>query len=151
MPPTTTPDKGEPAIQLLAEDVTVSRRSVAGDTIRVETVTRTRDHHIDEDLSHVRVEVERIPIGRIVAAVPPVRNEGDTIILSVVEEVIVTEHRLILKEEVHIRRVHVAERHTETVVLREQNVEIRRIEADSLEPKEDGRPLAAAATPILQE
>jgi stress response protein YsnF len=79
------------------------------------------------------VQVERVPIGRAVAAVPAVREEGDTTILPVVEEVIVVERRLILKEEVHIRRIKVAERHTETVTTREQTVEIYRTEADSPE------------------
>ena len=150
MPPTTPPAGGEPALRLLAEEVTVSQRSVAGDTVRVETVTRTRDHHIDESLSHVQVEVERVPIGRPVTAVPPAREEGETTILSVVEEIIVIERRFILKEEVHIRRVHVAERHQETVVVREQSVEVSRVEAAS--PALDERhPLAVAAISIVQE
>jgi stress response protein YsnF len=151
MPPTTTSDNGVPAIRLLAEDLVVSKRNVAGDTVRVETVTHTRDHHIDEILTNTRVEVERIPIGRPITTVPPVREEGDTTILSVVEEVIVIERRLILKEEVHIRRVHVAERHHETVVLREQSVEISRIEAASSAPEDDRRHLAADAKTIAQE
>ena len=40
-----------------------------------------------------------MPIGRPVDAVPPVREEGDTTVMSVVEEIVVVEHRLILKEE----------------------------------------------------
>ena len=150
MPSTPTPDTGESVLRLHAENVTVSRRTGAGDTLRVGTITRRRDHHIDESLSHVRVEVERVLIGRPVAAVPPTREEGDTTILSVVEESIVTERRLILKEEVHIRRVHVAERHQETVVVREQSVEISRVEAAPA-LGDDRQPLAAAAHPILQE
>jgi stress response protein YsnF len=98
----------------------------------------------------VRVEVERVLIERPVAAVRPTREEGDTTILSVVEEIIVIERRLILKEEVHIRRVHVAERHQETVVVREQSVEISRVEAAPT-LGDDRQPLAAAAIPILQE
>ena len=150
MPSTPTPKTGEPGLRLHAEDVTVSRRTVAGDTVRLGTVTRERDHHIDESLAHVRVEVERVLIGRPISAVPPIREEGDATILSVVEEIIVIERRLILKEEVHIRRVHVAERHQETVVVREQSVEISRVEAAPT-LGDDRQPLAAAAIPILQE
>src|SRR5580692_1813462 len=127
MPSKKVSDAGEPTILLHAEDFTVARRSVAGHTVRVETTTRTRDHHIDEPLLHTRVQVERIPIGRTVTAVPPVREEGDTTILPVVEEVIVVERRLVLKEEVHVRRVQVAEHHTETVTTREQTAERSRI------------------------
>jgi hypothetical protein len=134
MPPTPPPPEGEPVLRLLAEGVTVSRRSVAGDTVHVEMVTHTRDFHIDESLSHTRVEVEHVPIGRPVTAVPPTREEGDTTILSVIEEIIVIERRLILKEEVHIRRVPVTQRHQETVAVREQTVEISRGEAASPAP-----------------
>jgi uncharacterized protein (TIGR02271 family) len=136
---------------LHAEGFTVARRSVAGDTVRVETTTRTQDHHIDEPLPHTRVEVERIPIGRTVTAVPPVREEGDTTILPVVEEVIVVEHRLILKEEVHIRRVQVAERHTETVTTREQTAEICRRKADAPASENNRPPLSETTTSSQQE
>jgi uncharacterized protein (TIGR02271 family) len=146
MPPKKVPRADEPLILLHAEDFAVARRSVAGDTVRVETTTRTRDHHIDEPLSHNRVQIERVPIGRTVVAVPPVREEGDTTILPVVEEVIVVDRRLILKEEVHIRRVQVAERHTETVTTREQTAEIYRTEADSLQSENSRPPLSETPT-----
>jgi uncharacterized protein (TIGR02271 family) len=136
----------EPAILLHAEDLAVARRSVAGDTVRVETTTRTRDHHIDEPLLHNRVQIQRIPIGRTVVCVPPVREEGDTTILPVVEEIIVVERRLILKEEVHIRRVQVAGRHTEIVATREQTLQIYRTEAASVESENSRPPLSETTT-----
>ena len=92
------------------------------------TVTREHETFVDEALNHERVQIERRPIGRQVDAIPPVRQEGDTTILSVVEETLVIARRLILKEEVHIRRLHVSERHQEAVVLRKQEAVITRIE-----------------------
>ena len=126
------PDDDLPATQrisLLAEEAVVTRRQVEGDLVRVTARTRTREHAIDEPLTHERVEIERVPIGRVVDAVPPVREEGDTTIMPVVEEVVVVERRLVLKEEVRIRRIKVADRYQETVVLREQHAEITRTEA----------------------
>ena len=122
------PPSGEPHIPLHAEDLTVSKLQVAGDIVQVRTVTREHETFVDETLNHERVQIERIPIGRQVEAIPPVRQEGDTTILSVVEETLVIERRLILKEEVHIRRLHVSERHQEAVVLRKQEAVITRIE-----------------------
>ena len=49
--------------------------------------------------------------------------------MSVVEETIVVERHLFLKEEVRIRRLRVSERHQETVVLREQEAVIARVES----------------------
>ena len=77
------------------------------------------------------MEIERVPIDRPVDAIPPVRLEGDTTILSVVEETIIVERRLILKEEVRIRSLHVLQRHQEAVVLRQQEAVITRMEPDS--------------------
>jgi len=38
-------------------------------------------------LNHERVEIDRVPIGCPVDAIPPVRQEGETTILPVVEEI----------------------------------------------------------------
>ena len=117
----------------------MSRRQVPGDTVRVSTVTRQREHLVDEAVTHERVEIERVPIGRPVDAAPPIREEGDTTIMSVVEEIVVVERRLILKEEVRIRRVRVSERHRESVTVREQDAVITRAEATSPEVRDDRR------------
>jgi stress response protein YsnF len=121
------PPSREPHIPLHAEDPTVSKLQATG-VVQVRTVTREHEAFVVETLNHERVRIDRIPIGRQVEAMPPVRQEGDTTILSVVEETIVIERRLILKEEIHIRRLHVAERHQEAVVLRKQEAVITRIE-----------------------
>jgi uncharacterized protein (TIGR02271 family) len=119
---------GETHFPLYAEDLTVSKRQIAGDMVQVGTITRKNESFIDETLNHKRVQIDRIPVGRQVDAVPPVRQEGDTTILSVVEETVVVERRLILTEEIHIRRLHVSERHQEAVILRKQEAVITRID-----------------------
>ena len=73
---------------------------------------------IDELLAHETVEIDRTPIGRQIDAMPAVRDEGDTIVIPIVEEVLVIERRLLLKEEVRVRRVRSTERHQESVILR---------------------------------
>jgi stress response protein YsnF len=119
----TSPDQTVP---VHAEEISVSRRQVVGDTVQVSTFTREEECLVDEPLTHERIEVERVAIGRPVDAVPPVREEGDTTIISVVEEIVVVERRLILKEEVRIRRVRVTERYRETVLMRKQEAVITR-------------------------
>ena len=119
----------ETTIALHAEALAVSRRIVERAVVRVATVTHSRDQLVDEALTQERVEVERIPVGRMVDAMPPVRQEGDVTIMPVVEELLVVERRLLLKEEVHIRRVRTTQQHRETVVLREQEAVITRTPA----------------------
>jgi uncharacterized protein (TIGR02271 family) len=121
---------------LYAEDLTVSKRQIPGDVVQVGTITRENEGFVDETLNHKRVQIDRIPVDRQVDAVPPIRQEGDTTILSVVEETVVVGRRLILKEEIHIRRLHVSERHQEAVILRKQEAVITRIEPNNAELQE---------------
>ncbi len=116
----------EQVIPVLAEHISVERRRVETGRV-VATVTAKSDEHvIEEDLVHERVEVERVPVGLTVDAMPAIREEGDTTIIPVVEEVLVIERRLILKEEVHLRRVRVRQAHSATVVTRTQDVIVTR-------------------------
>jgi stress response protein YsnF len=57
---------------------------------------------------------------------PSVRQEGDVTIIPVVEEILVVERRLVLKEEVHIRRIKTTERHQEQIKLRRQEATVSR-------------------------
>jgi hypothetical protein len=65
-----------PAFPLDAEELSVSRQQIVGDTIQVSIVTREGEGVVDEMLNHERVEIDRVPIGRPVDAIPPVRQGG---------------------------------------------------------------------------
>jgi stress response protein YsnF len=118
-------------IPLHEEEVSVSRREIKKANVQVALVTGTREQLIDEELTHARVEIERVPIDRTVEVMPPTRQEGDMKIIPVVEEIVVVERRLVLKEEVRVRRVSTKEQHQETVVLRQQEAVVTREEPDS--------------------
>jgi stress response protein YsnF len=49
-------------------------------------------------------DIRRVAVNRIVSEVPQSRQEGEVTIVPVVEEVLVVEKRLLLKEEIHIAR-----------------------------------------------
>ena len=120
-------------LPLHAETINVSRRKVET-VVRAARTTELREVVVDEPLTIERIEVERIPIGRRVDVAPPVREEGDTTVISVVEEVVVVERRLMLKEEVRLRRVRTTERHVETVIVREQKVAVTRTPLGTADP-----------------
>jgi stress response protein YsnF len=61
--------------------------------------------------------------------VPSVRQEGDTIIIPIVEEVLHTERRLILKEEIKITRRQKTEQFHDRVTLRYQEAVITRVQS----------------------
>jgi stress response protein YsnF len=116
---------------LHVEEISVSRCEIKKANVQVALVTGTREQLIDEELTDVRVEIERFSIDQTVEAVPPIRQEGDITIIPVVEEVVIVERRLVLKEEVRVRRVSTKEQHQETVVLRQQEAVVTREEPDS--------------------
>ena len=151
MPPMTDTDTDPKTLTLplLAEGLVVARRRMHS-TVRVATVTHEHEQLVDEALTHERVEIEHVPIGRTVEAVPPVREEGDTTIFPVMEEVVVVERRLVLKEEIRIRRLRSTERHQETVVLRTQDAVITRTEA-APQPAGDLRPALGTERNPIQE
>jgi uncharacterized protein (TIGR02271 family) len=114
-------------LPLHTEDVSVERRTVGRD-VRVRVETSSHERLVDEALTHEKVQIERIAVNRRIDAVPPIREEGDLTVIPVVEEILVVERRLVLKEEIHVRRVRTTTRHRETVTLREEEIVIERAE-----------------------
>jgi uncharacterized protein (TIGR02271 family) len=126
-----TDSAGETIISLLAEEAVVLKQAVETGRVQVTRVTHEREQFIDEELARERVEIERIPIGRQVDSMPAMREEGEIIVIPIVEEVLVVERRLLLKEEVRIRRVRTTEKHREAVSLRHQEAVVTRIPTEA--------------------
>ena len=120
----------EATVQLAAEELSVTKEKQVTGRVRVSTVTREHEELVDQDLLSERVEIETVPVGRQIDTMPVVREEGDTTVIPVVEEVVVVERRLMLKEEVRIRRVRTTERHQERVTLRRQEAVVTRYPAE---------------------
>jgi uncharacterized protein (TIGR02271 family) len=137
--PTVEETNDEPKLQLFAEDFSVKKEALETGRVRVTTRTHEREALIDEDLARERVEIETVPVGRRIDAVPEIRQEGDVTIVPVVEEVLFVERRLMLKEEIHMRRVRTSERHQEKVVVRHQEALVSRSQ------NEEGEPAATSA------
>lgn len=117
-------------IGLHIEELAVARERVETGRVRVQVVTHEHEELVDVPLSRGGIEVERVTINRVIEAIPPIRQEGNTTIVPVVREVLVLERRLILTEELHVRCVNVTEHHQERVILRHQEAVVTRIPAE---------------------
>jgi uncharacterized protein (TIGR02271 family) len=117
----------ETVIPVFEEELSVTKRVVETARVRVSRVTHTHQQLVDELLQQEKVEVEHVLIDRQVEVMPSIRQEGDVTIIPVVEEVLKVERHLVLKEEVHLRRVKKTERYQESVTLRRQEAEITRL------------------------
>ena len=114
-------------IPVIAEELQVGRRSVETGRVRVTKLVREQQETVDEPVLAEEVVVERIPINRVVDTAPQPRQEGDTLVFPVLEEVLVVERRLMLKEEVRISKRVSETRQPQTVTLRSEDVKIERI------------------------
>lgn len=115
-------------IPIVEEEAVLVKRERPTGGVRVRTIVREREETIDVPLSTEEVEVERVALDEWVDGPVPVRQEGDTTIMTLVEEVVVFETRLRAVEEVRITKRH-AERHApKTVTLRREEAVIQEIE-----------------------
>jgi uncharacterized protein (TIGR02271 family) len=85
------------------------------------------------DAGRDEVTIERVPIGQTIESAPEPRQEGDTLVIPVVEEVIVTETRLVLREEVRITRRRVTEQIPVQATLRKERVEIEQLDENAFD------------------
>jgi len=97
-------EEAEHRIELLEERLSVDVRPVETGRVRVDVKVRTNEQVVERDLERREAIVERVPIDRVVDIKPDIRYEGDTMIVPLVEEVLVVEKRLVLREELHIRQ-----------------------------------------------
>ena len=109
--------------------VSVARRETGG--VRVTVTTDEVEEPHDVELSSQRVEVSRHPVGREIDAMPEPREEGDFLILPVVEERAVIVTKLFLAEEIHIRRTRLTEKVSVPVTLRRQHAVVEQLEPGS--------------------
>jgi uncharacterized protein (TIGR02271 family) len=118
-------------LTLLAEELSVGKESVETGRLRVSKQTHTREVAVEESLLRERAEIETIPIGRQIFEMPSVRHEGETIVVPIVEEILHTERRLILKEEIRITRRKATEQFHDRVTLRYQEAVVTRVQSAS--------------------
>lgn len=114
-------------IPLVAETLSVGKREVETGRVRVTKVVKEHEELVDQLLRKEEVTVERVPVSRAVDGPVAVREEGDTIIIPLVEEVLVVEKRLMLREELRITRRASEVRESKRVNLRSEDIEVERI------------------------
>jgi len=98
------PENTERVMPILAEEVEIEKRVRETGRVHVHKTVQQREEVVDEPLVQETVEIERVPINRIIERPIPTRQEGDTTIISVTKEVLVVEKRLMFTEEVRITR-----------------------------------------------
>lgn len=122
-------DDVELRIPIAEERLLLRKQEVETGRVRIRTEIDEHETIVREALRRTSVEVERVPMDVEVSEIPPVREEDGVTIIPVVRELLVVEKRLILTEEVRLRRTNSVEDHVEPVMLRTQRAVIEREEA----------------------
>lgn len=134
------PNGQEPLkVPVVREEVQVDKRVVdTGRGVRIHKTVAEHPCHIDERLTRDEVEISHVPVDRIVPldAAPATRYEGDTLVVPILEEVLVVERRVRIKEEVRITRTRREEHHAETVMLKSEQVSVERFDEAGDRPPE---------------
>lgn len=129
--PSVQADGSRIVVPVVREEVHVSTGQVdTGRGVRIHKTVSEQAHHIDETLMREAVSVRRVPVDKIVSLTeaPVARQEGDTMIVPILEEILVVEKRLRIKEEIHITRTAQAEQFADTVTLRSEQVSVERFD-----------------------
>jgi len=124
--------KAQVSIPVTEEQLEVTRKVVdTGRTVRVRKHVEEVSAIVREPVSLERVNIERVPIGRVVEEPPCVRTEGDVTVVPVVEERLVTRKELVLVEEIRLsRRREETQTQAEVPLLRERVV-VERFDPDT--------------------
>ena len=122
---------GEVVLPLVEEALRVGKRQVETGRVRVSVITDIEEQVVRETLRSERTEIERVPIGRELAEgepAPAMRQEPDgTVVVPVMEEILVVERRLVLREEIRMRLVAVDEAVEQSVTVRKQRASVERL------------------------
>lgn len=116
-------------IPIVEERAAILKRKTLTEGVRVRTVVREEEATIEEPVATEEVEVERVPLDHWVEAPVPVRQEGETTIITLVEEVVVVEKRLRAIEEVRITKRQDIEPSAHKVMLRREEAVVERLSA----------------------
>ena len=128
----------EQVVPLAVEILRVGKRTVESGRVRVSLSTETVEDVVRDALRTRHAEVERVPIGREVTEAPQTRQEGDVLVIPVVEEILVVERRLVLKEEIRVRLTESEEIVAHAVERRVQRATIDRLPAGQAVPPPAG-------------
>ena len=131
-------DRGDSIVMPVVEErLDVQKQRVEGGGVRIRKIVREREEIVDEPLMREEVQVRRVPVGRVVEGPVPVRHVGDTMVISLLEEVLVVEKRLMLKEELHVTKASIETYKPQRVTLRSEEASIERVDAAGVRAEMD--------------
>jgi uncharacterized protein (TIGR02271 family) len=114
-------------LPIVEEVAYLDKKVVEAGRVRVSKKVTETEQVFDEPMLREEVTVERVPMHQYVDVAPQVRYEGDLMIIPVVEEQYVMQKRLVLVEEIRLRKEQLEIHQPQKMRLRKEKVEVRRV------------------------
>lgn len=108
----------------------VDKQVVETGRLVVSKTVLEEEETVDIPLMQEQFDVERVAVNQYVDTPPAVRYDGDTTIFPVLKEVLVTEKRLMLVEEVRITKRQTTTNDAQRVMLRREEVTVQRVDSE---------------------
>jgi uncharacterized protein (TIGR02271 family) len=121
-------DAASEVLPVIEEQLEVGRRRVETGAVRVRKLVHEQTVDVPGQSITERVRTERVAIGRVVQQRPEVRQEGDTVVVPVVEERVVVHTELVLVEEIRITTHREVRDQAQAVTLHREEAVVERID-----------------------
>ena len=105
-------------IPVIEEQLQVGSKRVETGVVRIVKHVTEEVQTVDLPTTREEVTVDRVAVYQYVETPPAVRYEGDVTIIPVLREVVVTEKKLLLVEEIHITKRRTTKQETREFTLR---------------------------------
>ena len=89
-------------VPVVKEELEIQKRTVKSGRVRLNKTVQGRKVVVEEPSFQEEIHIDRVPIERFIDQPVGARQEGETLIMPVLEEVPVVIKRLKLKEELHV-------------------------------------------------
>jgi uncharacterized protein (TIGR02271 family) len=114
-------------IPVIEEHLTIDREVIETAKVFIRKRVVEEEQLVNMPLIQEGFDIERVPVKKVVDTMPVVRQEGDTVIIPVVREVLVIEKRYEIIEEVHVVKSRTAVPHMQQITLLKEQVHIDRV------------------------
>ena len=114
-------------IPIIEERAVFGKRVIETGKVRVSKRVSEHEEIVDEPLLHEEVSVERVAVNQFIDQPAELRQEGDIMIIPVVEERLIVQKKLFLVEELHIRKQLIESHKPQKITLRKEEVSVNRM------------------------
>ena len=113
-------------VPVIEEQVQINKEVIETGVVRIAKRVIEETQTVEVPTVREDVVIERVAVYQYVDTPPVTRYEGETTIIPVVREVVVTEKKLLLVEEVRVTKRRTTETDTQEVTLRKEEVTVQR-------------------------